>query len=58
MLDKHLVKMPLKNYLSEHRKLTTLLDKTSAALKKESQKQKAEVSDQRRKMKALEPKSK
>jgi hypothetical protein len=50
--------MPRHAYLSEHHKLTKLLDTTGKALLKESNNQKKEVKDERRKHKAIDPKSK
>ena len=52
-MSKEIVKMPRPVYLTEHRKLTSLLDKTGKALLKESVKQKKEVKDERRKRKAI-----
>lgn len=57
-MAKDIVVMPRHAYLSEHRKLTKLLDTTGKALLKESKKQKQEVKDERRKYKAVDPKSK
>jgi hypothetical protein len=47
-----LVTMKRKAYLSEHAKLTKLLDKTSKALSKESKSQKEEVKNAKKKWKA------
>jgi hypothetical protein len=55
-MAKDIVVMPRHAYLQEHRKLTKLLDKTGKALLKESNKQKKEVMDERRKRKAVDPK--
>jgi hypothetical protein len=55
---KDIVIMPRHAYLSEHHKLTKLLDTTGKALLKESNNQKKEVKDERRKHKAIDPKSK
>lgn len=55
---KDIVTMPRPAYLQEHRKLIKLLDTTGKALLKESKKQKQEVMDERRKRKAVDPKSK
>ena len=57
-MGKHIVTMPRDVYLREHSNLTTLLDRTGKALLKESNKQKKEVKDERRRKKAKDPKSK
>jgi len=57
-MPKDLVTMARAVYLKEHRDLTSLLDRTGRALIKESNKQKKEVSDERRKRKAMDKKSK
>lgn len=57
MVVKNFVKMPRKDYLSEHARLITLLDNTSKKLKAEANSQKREIKDERRKRKVKEPKS-
>jgi len=47
------VTMKRKAFLSEHKSLTKLLDKTSKALAKESKSQKEEVANAKAKWKAL-----
>lgn len=57
-MSKDLVTMKRSDYLKEHKSLISLLDKTSSALKKEGNKQKKEVADERRRRKAVDVKSK